>query len=204
MVLVSTWTGRIPTLVISTATILDMLEEIAAASISQGDVEAVGPVGDPKVYLLLFKTPLGVESVPSPAYGPSFQVAYASRTICCLPPCGIDLFHPQWLSVWFPKGHGLVAPIHGAGDQGLMSVVDDPRPDHFDLITFAEAQFFVAKKSSGSNVNLQRAVRRFHQEVGPFVAANRAVKLLHVLHDTLQDSFVRGAVNRDAVPWAGK
>src|SRR5579864_7551970 len=176
-VLVSTWTGRIPTLVISTATILDMLEEIAAASISQGDVEAAGRVSSPKVYLLLFKTPLGVESVPSPAYGPSFQIACASRTMCCLPRCGIDLFHPHWLSVWFPKGHGLVAPSHRAGDQGLVSVVDNPRSDHFDLISFAKAQFLVAKRSSGSNLNLQGAVRRFHQEVGSDVAADRTIKL---------------------------
>jgi hypothetical protein len=180
-VLVSTSTGRIPTLVISTATILDMLEEIAAASISQGDV--AGPMADPKVYLLLFKTPLGVESVPSPAYGPSFQTACASRNICGLLRCGIDLFEPHWLSVRFPKGHGLVAPNHGAGDQGLVSVVDDPRPDHFDLISFAKTQFLVTKESQQGNMHMESAVIGLHQEVGSDVAADRTVKLLHVLHD---------------------
>jgi hypothetical protein len=69
--------------------------------------------------------------------------------------------------------------------QGLVSVVDDSRPDHLDLISFAKAQFLVAKKSSGSNVNLQGAFLRFHQEVSPFVAVDRAVKLLYVLYDAL-------------------
>src|SRR5579864_332802 len=203
-VLVSTWTGRIPTLVISTATILDMLEEIAAASISQGEVEAAGPVSDPKVYLLLFKTPLGVESVPSPAYGPSFQIACASRNICGLPRCGTDLFEPHWVSVRFPKGHSLIAPNHGAGDQGLVSVVDDPRPDHFDLISFAKTEFLVTKKSQRGNMHREGAVIGLHQEVGSDVAADRTVKLLHVLHDAFYASFVGGAVNRHPMPRASK
>jgi hypothetical protein len=58
--------GLIPTLAISMATILDVPEEMAAASISAGEVAAIRPVSDPKVYLVLFKTPLGVESAPSP------------------------------------------------------------------------------------------------------------------------------------------
>ncbi|HKN24488.1 MAG TPA: hypothetical protein VJX72_06550 [Candidatus Acidoferrum sp.] len=51
---------------ISTATILDMLEEIAAASISQGEVQASKPVSDPKLYLALVKIPPGAEIAPSP------------------------------------------------------------------------------------------------------------------------------------------
>jgi hypothetical protein len=53
-------------LAISTATILDMLEAMAAASISAGEVHADSPVSDPKLYLQLFNTPLGVEIAPPP------------------------------------------------------------------------------------------------------------------------------------------
>ena len=102
------------------------------------------------------------------------------------------------------KAKGLVAPNHGAGDQGLVSVVDDPRPEHFDLICFAKAQFLVTKKSRWGNMHLERAVIGVHHEVGSDVAADRTVKLLHVLHYALYGLFVGGAVNRHPMPRAGK
>src|ERR1022692_550439 len=113
-----------------------------------------------------------------------------------------DLFRPHRLSVWLPECHGLVASNYRAGDQGVLSVVDDLRSDHLDLVAFAKAQVVAAKKPLGGNVHLEGAVLRFQHQVSSFIPADGAVELLHVLHHALHGHLIGSVVSGGTLHWA--